>query len=258
MAKKVSQPVWQILAAEDGIAIANALGANIPTTAPAMGKAICTAVCSKLSSFWSAPTNLLLLDPHLPDWLPEIYLRNLHVVVVAILLWPYFANGQENAASIIQHSAEANERDWAVVPEFDNSERDRTKDGDKTYSVTMLEGSPYERLIAVNGKNLSGAKEKEEQQKSEKAVAERQHESAYQRSRRIAKYQADRNRDHTLIQQTISAFDYRLVGKRNLDGFRVHVARRRRGVVTSRLIATAKYSPAWKEPCGLIRRRFNG
>jgi glycogen debranching enzyme len=26
-----------------------------------------------------APTNLLLLDPHLPDWLPEITLRNLHV-----------------------------------------------------------------------------------------------------------------------------------------------------------------------------------
>lgn len=26
-----------------------------------------------------APTNLLLLDPHLPDWLPEIVVRNLHV-----------------------------------------------------------------------------------------------------------------------------------------------------------------------------------
>lgn len=26
-----------------------------------------------------APTKLLLLDPHLPDWLPEITLRNLHV-----------------------------------------------------------------------------------------------------------------------------------------------------------------------------------
>jgi glycogen debranching enzyme len=26
-----------------------------------------------------APTSLLLLDPHLPDWLPEIYLHNLHV-----------------------------------------------------------------------------------------------------------------------------------------------------------------------------------
>ena len=26
-----------------------------------------------------APTNLLLLDPQLPDWLPEIFVRNLHV-----------------------------------------------------------------------------------------------------------------------------------------------------------------------------------
>jgi hypothetical protein len=26
-----------------------------------------------------APTNLLLLDPHLPDWLPEIFVRNLRV-----------------------------------------------------------------------------------------------------------------------------------------------------------------------------------
>lgn len=26
-----------------------------------------------------APTNLLLLDPHLPDWLPEMFVRNLHV-----------------------------------------------------------------------------------------------------------------------------------------------------------------------------------
>ena len=144
-------------------------------------------------------------------------------LIAAILLWPDSANGQEDAASIIQHSAEANERDWAAVPEFDNFERDRTKDGDKTYSVTMIEGSPYERLIAVNGKNLSGAKQKEEQEKYKKAVAERQHESADQRSRRIAKYQADRKRDHTLIQQMISAFDYRLVGKRSLNGFRVYV-----------------------------------
>ncbi len=26
-----------------------------------------------------APTKLLLLDPHLPDWLPELVVRNLHV-----------------------------------------------------------------------------------------------------------------------------------------------------------------------------------
>jgi hypothetical protein len=144
-------------------------------------------------------------------------------LVAAILLWPHSANGQENAANIVQSSAEANERDWAAVPEFDNFERDRTKEGDKTYSVTMLEGSPYERLIAVNGKNLTSPKQQEEQEKYEKAITARQHESPDQRSRRIAKYQADRKRDQTLIQQMISAFDYRLVGKRSLNGFRVYV-----------------------------------
>lgn len=144
-------------------------------------------------------------------------------LITAMLLWPRAAIAQESAASIIQHSAEANERDWTAVPEFDNSERDRTKDGDKTYSVTMLEGSPYERLIAVNGKNLTSAKQKEEQEKYDKAVAARQHESTDQRSRRIAKYQADRKRDHTLIQQMISAFDYRLIGRHTLNGFPVYV-----------------------------------
>jgi predicted glycosyl hydrolase (DUF1957 family) len=87
----------------------------------------------------------------------------------------------------------------------------------------MLDGTPYERLIAVDGKNLTNAKQKEEQEKYQKAAAERQHESADQRSRRIAKYQAERKRDHTLIQQMISAFDYRLIGKRSLNGFRVYV-----------------------------------
>ena len=137
--------------------------------------------------------------------------------------WPRSAAGQETAASIIQHSAEANARDWAAVPEFDNSERDRTKDGDKTFAVTMLYGSPYNRLIAVNGKNLTGAAQKKEQEKYDKAAADRQRESPDQRSQRIAKYEADRKRDHTLIEQLTTAFNFCLIGKRNLNGYKVYV-----------------------------------
>lgn len=143
--------------------------------------------------------------------------------IAVIPLCPRFVAGQETVASIIQHSAEANARDWAAVPNFDNSERDRTKDGDKTYAVTMLYGSPYNRLIAVNGKSLTGAEQKKEQEKYDKTAADRQHESADQRSQRIAKYEADRKRDHTLIQQLTDAFDFRLIGKRTLNGFKVYV-----------------------------------
>lgn len=148
-------------------------------------------------------------------------------IIGATLLWPHSANGQEDAKSILQRSTEANERDWAAVPEWDNTERDRDKNGDNTYDVTMLYGSPYQRLIAVNGHDLPAAKQKEEQAKYEKAVAERQHESSQNRSERIAKYQAERNRDHTMLQQMTSGFEFRLVGKRSLSGYKVFVLKAR-------------------------------
>ena len=130
---------------------------------------------------------------------------------------------QQDVATIIQKSSEANDRDWAAVPQFDNDERDRDKDGDKTYAVTMLYGSPYERLIAVNGHPLPSARQKQEQEKYDKAVADRQHESPEQRSQRIAKYEAERKRDHTLIEQMTAAFDFRIVGKKVLNGYKVYV-----------------------------------
>ncbi len=146
------------------------------------------------------------------------------IAVVVLLLCP-FSPCQDDVATIIRKSAEANTRDWAAVPEFDNYERDRTKDGDKTYSVTMLYGSPYERVIAVNGHKLSPAKQKEEQDKYEKAVAERRDESPEQKSKRIAKYESERNRDHTMLAQMTAAFDFHLVRKGTLNGQHVYVLR---------------------------------
>ena len=37
-----------------------------------------------LGTYPYAPMNILFLDPHLPDWLPEITLRNLHVGKAAV------------------------------------------------------------------------------------------------------------------------------------------------------------------------------
>jgi hypothetical protein len=145
------------------------------------------------------------------------------ITTATLLLSVQFAVAQEDAAGIVRQSAEANKRDWAAAPDFDNSERDRTKNGDKTYAVTMIEGSPYQRLIAINGHDLSGAKQQEEQKKYENAVSERQRESAGQRSRRLAQYQAERKRDQLMLEQMTIAFDFLLVGKRTLGGHHVFV-----------------------------------
>jgi hypothetical protein len=152
--------------------------------------------------------------------LRNLCIYGLWLVALALPLW---CVAQDDVAEILRRSTEANDRDWAATPEFDNYECDHTSNGDKTYSVTMLYGSPYERLIALNGQNLDAAGQKEEQKKYEKVSFERKHESPQKRAQRIAKYEAGRKRDYTLLQQMTTAFKFQLQGKQTLDGYEVYV-----------------------------------
>jgi hypothetical protein len=132
-------------------------------------------------------------------------------------------SGQSNVETIIQQSVEANNRDWDADPQFDYTERDQEKDGIKTYEVTMLYGSPYRRVVAVNGHPLSPSKKAEEEKKFEEALAERRNETPEKRAARIAKFQAERKRDHTMLDQLTKAFDFRLLGNQKLKGHSVYV-----------------------------------
>jgi hypothetical protein len=131
--------------------------------------------------------------------------------------------GQANVETIIQRSIEALKRDWATDPQFDYTERDQEKGGSKINEVTMLFGSPYQRLITVNGRPLSASEKAEEQKKFEEAVKERRNETPEKRSERIAKFEAERKRDHTMMEQLTTAFDFRLLGNHKLKGHRVCV-----------------------------------
>ena len=86
------------------------------------------------------------------------------VILVAVLATASFA--QLDVETIIQRSVEANAVDWKAAPDYDYVERDRQPGGGtKTYEELMILGSPYERLIAVNGKPLSPEQQAQEQQK---------------------------------------------------------------------------------------------
>ena len=127
--------------------------------------------------------------------------------------------------TIIQKSVAATNHDYEEHSEYDYKERDKLSDGTKTYQITMIEGTPYERLIAINGKPLPGPQAAEEQRKQQQVAAERKAESMAQRQQRIAKYQRDRNRDHEMMSQLTEAFDFRLIGVRKLRGLNVYVLR---------------------------------
>ena len=125
--------------------------------------------------------------------------------------------------TIIRKSVEANEKDFKAAPSFNYREEDRDGATSKTYEVYMIDGSPYNRLIAQNGKPLSKEQSAQEEKKLDQEKARRQEESSSNRKNRVAKYQKDRNRDHQLMQQLTKAFDFTLLGTRKLESREVYL-----------------------------------
>jgi len=131
-------------------------------------------------------------------------------------------SGQMDVHTIIQRSVEANERDWEAAPLYECVERDLAPGGSRTYEEMMIEGSPYERLLAVNDVPLTDGRQAEEARKLELVMAERRAETEHQRMQRIAKYERERKRDHLLLDQLAVAFDFKLLGTTRLANDEVY------------------------------------
>jgi hypothetical protein len=147
------------------------------------------------------------------------------VVTITLIGLATLASAQENAAeTIIQRSVEADAADWKAAPEYDHFERDQQPNGGtKTYEERMIMGSPYERLVEVNGKPLSPDRQAEEQSKLEAEISRRQNESQQDRAQRITRYEKDRKRNRLLMEQLAKAMDFVLVGEQKLEGRDVYV-----------------------------------
>ena len=137
--------------------------------------------------------------------------------MVTTCVAPLRVSAQTDVATILQNSVEANQRDWEAGPQFAYTEQDLDPRGTrKTYDVTNVLGTPYERLIAINGKPLSTSQEAEQRRKYDEMLSERKSESPEQRAQRIAKYDAARRRDHALLGELTKAFDFHLQGEHKL------------------------------------------
>jgi hypothetical protein len=131
---------------------------------------------------------------------------------------------QNDADTIIRRSVEANAVDWKAAPDYDYFERDAQQGGGtKTYEELMILGSPYERLVAVNGKPLSPEQQAQEEQKLQTAIVERQRQSQEDRSERIERYERERKRDHLMMEQLTKALDFQLLGEQTLEPYKVYV-----------------------------------
>jgi len=123
-----------------------------------------------------------------------------------------------DAATIIQRSVDAMHRDWQESEHYIHLERDVEAHGSKTFQILMIEGSPYQKLTAVNGKPLSPGEAKREEQKLRDEVKSRCGESPSAKQKRIAEYQKEQKRDHEMIGELTKAFTFKVAGQQRVNG----------------------------------------
>jgi hypothetical protein len=134
-----------------------------------------------------------------------------------------YAGSAPDADAIIRRSTAANRADWAASPNFEYTEQVRDDDGVKTYAVTMLSGTPYRRLVGIDGHLLPPDKQEEEAHKFADERTKRQAESPRDHATRIGDYQEDRERAHQIIDEMPRAFLYHLRRTQRAEGRTVYV-----------------------------------
>ena len=123
----------------------------------------------------------------------------------------------------IQNSVETNLADWNAAPEYSYEETDRLAHGSKTYGVRMILGSPYRRLIAVDGEPLAPDDQHKQLRLLKAAIQSRRAESSSERSARIAEYTQERRRDRLLMSQLAEAFTFTFRGEETVNGHNTYV-----------------------------------
>ncbi len=131
-----------------------------------------------------------------------------------------------DADEIVRKSVANTQADWRAAPQYDFMERDvvsKTGRRTKTYRVIMIDGSPYNELVAQNGKPLPPAQSSEEQRKLREEIARRQHETSEQRQKRVAEYEKERHQDNALLSEMAKALNFRLAGEDTVNGRRCYI-----------------------------------
>ena len=104
--------------------------------------------------------------------------------------------------------------------EGDGKFKVRNKEG---HDVTLLEGSPYRRLISKDGKPLSAKDQTKEEERLRKSIEDRSHETEAQRQQRIAEWHRKEEKQHEPLREIPEAFNLRLAPGESIDGHDVYV-----------------------------------
>lgn len=128
------------------------------------------------------------------------------------------ASGQVDAQAIVRQSIANCERDWAATANWAWTQTDVSyADGKKEITVsevTPVGGTPYERLIKKDGRQLNPDDQRREDRKFAKIQNVRDSESPAEREARMRKYRSER----AFMMDIPRAYNFTLQGEENING----------------------------------------
>lgn len=134
----------------------------------------------------------------------------------------------QDPREIVRRSVQLMDHNLAAARNYTFLERSDTRELDadgrvKThkvllYDVTMLEGSPYRRLVGKDDHGLNPEEESIERKKLADSIAQRKKETPAEHARRIADWEKKRQREREPIDEVPDAFDFRMAGETEIDG----------------------------------------
>lgn len=156
-------------------------------------------------------------------------MKTLHALAACVLLPVCGLHAQDpDPLEIIRRSVEKDRlnferaNDYSYVQHTEQRQFGRggrvSKSESRTFDVLVIDGEPYEKLIAKDGKPLSESEARKEQEKLDRELARRRQEKPEQRARRLTEREKRRREGREFAQEIPEAFTFRLAGQETLDG----------------------------------------
>lgn len=183
-----------------------------------------------------------------------MFLRCNFLLIVFLACWGsrLVAQSQVQQSARILRVAKATLSDWERTPDYDYCVSVRKGEQTRTYVGSMLEGSPFEQLVAVNGIPVSNDRLSEEVSAIEVERMRRGKETLEEHEHRVAQYQKQLERYFTLLRELPKAFRFdesgaAAVGAWQTDIFRVtpRPGYRPRGIETQ--VLTGMQGTLWMD-----------
>ena len=134
----------------------------------------------------------------------------------------------QDPLDILRRATETDRRNLEISRSYTYLERQEQRDLDsdgkvkktesKTTDVTLLEGSPFRRLVARDDKPLSPKEQRKEEEELQKSIEQRRKETPEERARRIAEWERKQRKERDALKELPDAFTFTLAGEENVSG----------------------------------------